>query len=545
MDKASIKVKIINESKDPSLKEIRAKKSKADVEILFCFRHKKTSAKNTSYKIFTLPSKQDFTIIKPQVSQDILEKVQRAIDEKSFLAEDQQVLTLRDCGINTKHTLVIGLGDLKGFDQKQEDICLETFRRMGAIAFQSLALIKARTARLSLHHFDLFPKKTNQVVQAFLLGFQLSSYKFEEHLSKKSTIPFEELSFVQYSSQSSKSTQAALQNAIVQTLHVSEGVMFARWLGDQPGNIINPVTLAQEVQKKFKKTAVKVTVWDKARIKKERMGLLYGVGQGSAIEPRLIVMEYKNKEIKGKVAPVCFVGKGITFDSGGISIKPSPSMEEMKYDMCGGADVIGTMLALEKLQAKVHVIGIVAAAENMPGGSATKPGDIHYARNGLSVEVFNTDAEGRLALGDALCLAVEKKPQFIVDAATLTGAIVVALGNHHTGYFVQGEDFAKDIEKALEATQENAWRMPLVEGHRKSMKGIHADLKNIGDNGNRGAGSAKGAAFLSYFVDDIPWVHFDIAGTAWNVGHLYPYCPKKGASGLMVRTFCQLAMNSF
>ena len=275
------------------------------------------------------------------------------------------------------------------------------------------------------------------------------------------------------------------------------------------------------------------------------MGLLYGVGQGSSVDPRLIIMEYKGRGLKKK-PPVCFVGKGITFDSGGISIKPSRSMEEMKYDMCGAADVIGTMVALEKLQAKVHAIAIVASAENMPGGSATKPGDIHYARNGLSVEVFNTDAEGRLVLGDALCLAVEKKPQFIVDAATLTGAIVVALGNDHTGYFVRGEPLVEAIKKALEATQENAWRMPLTEGHRKSMKGIHADLKNIGDGDHPGAGSAKGAAFLSYFVDeDIPWAHFDIAGTAYNVGHLYPYCPKRGASGLMVRTFCQLALNSF
>lgn len=541
MSKTDIKVKIIDETKSSFLEEIKTKKSKIDVEILFCFRHKKTSAKNAPYKSFTLSSQQDFAIIKPQASQDILERIQEAINEQSFLAGSQQVLTLRGCGKNTKHTLVIGLGDLKGFDQK--DTCLETFRRTGGIAFRSLALIKARNARLSLYHFDLFSKRTEQTVQAFLLGLRLTSYQFEDHLSKKSNIPFNELFLVL--SQSSKSTESALKKAIAQAFHVSEGVMFARWLGDQPGNIINPVTLAQEVQKKFRKTAVKVTVWDKTRIKKERMGLLYGVGQGSGVDPRLVIMEYKSKEIKRKVAPICFVGKGITFDSGGISIKPSQSMEEMKYDMCGAADVIGTMLALERLQAKVHVIGIVAAAENMPGGCATKPGDIHYARNGLSVEVFNTDAEGRLALGDALCLAVEKKPQFIVDAATLTGAIVVALGNYHTGYFVQGENLAQAIEKALETTQENAWRMPLVEGHRKLMKGIHADLKNIGDNDKRGAGSAQGAAFLSRFVGDIPWAHFDIAGTAWNVGHLYPYCPKRGASGLMVRTFCQLAINSF
>ena len=544
MNTADIKVKVI--SQKPSKNLLKGiKKTKTDVEMLFCFRGQKTSHKDKSYETFNLPSKKDFVIIKPKAPQDTLDRIQEAINEESFLAEDQKTLTLRHCGTDTTHTIVIGLGDLT--DQKQDDLCLETFRKCGAIAFQSLSRIKAKEAKLSLHHFDLFSDRTEKMLHAFLLGFKLASYKFEDHISKKSKVPFNSLLLaLPQLSKETKSKEMLLTNTIEQAFHICEGITFARWLADHPGNVINPVNLAKEVQKKFKGTSVKVTVWDKKRIEKERMGLLYGVGQGSSVEPRLIIMEYKGKGLKKGKAPVCFVGKGITFDSGGISIKPSRSMEEMKYDMCGAADVIGTMVTLEKLQAKVHAIGIVASAENMPGGSATKPGDIHYARNGLSVEVFNTDAEGRLVLGDALCLAVEKKPQFIVDAATLTGAVVIALGSDHTGYFVREEGLAKAIEKALEATQENAWRMPLTEGHRKSMKGIHADLKNIGDGDHPGAGSAKGAAFLSYFVsDDIPWAHFDIAGTAYNVGHLYPYCPKKGASGLMVRTFCQLALNSF
>ena len=509
----------------------------------YCFAidTKKTSHKDKPHETFKLPSKKDFVIIKPKAPEETLERIQEAINEESFLAEDQKTLVLRHCGTDTKHTIVIGLGDLK------DNLCLETFRKCGGVAFKSLFVIKAKEAKISLHHFDLFSDQTEKILHAFLLGLNLASYQFEDHISKKSEVPFNSLLLtLAEPSKDTKFKEVALTNSIEQASHICEGITFARWLADHPGNVINPVSLAKEVQKKFKSTSVKVTVWDKSRIQKERMGLLYGVGQGSSVDPRLIIMEYKGKGLSKNTAPVCFVGKGITFDSGGISIKPSRSMEEMKYDMCGAADVIGTMVALEKLQAKVHAIAIVASAENMPGGAATKPGDIHYARNGMSVEVFNTDAEGRLVLGDALCLAVEKKPQFIVDAATLTGAVVVALGDNHTGYFVRGEVLAESIEKALEATQENAWRMPLVEGHRKSMKGIHADLKNIGDGDHPGAGSAKGAAFLSYFVsDDIPWAHFDIAGTAYNVGHLYPYCPKKGASGLMVRTFCQLALNSF
>ncbi len=540
MNTADIKVKIVSEKSFKSFLK-GMKKTKTDVEILFCYRGKKIKGK--SYETFNLLPKKDFVIIKPNAPEETLERIQEAINEESFLAEDQKILTLRHCGTDTKHTIVIGLGDLKD----QDHPCLEIFRKCGGIAFQSLSVMKAKEAKLSLHHFDLFSHQTEKMLHAFLLGFKLASYRFEDHISKKSEVPFNSLLLtLTESSKETKSKEVALTNSIEQASHICEGITFARWLADHPGNVINPVSLAKEVQKKFKNTSVKVTVWDKNRIQKERMGLLYGVGQGSSVDPRLIIMEYKGKGLSKNTDPVCFVGKGITFDSGGISIKPSRSMEEMKYDMCGAADVIGTMVALEKLQAKVHAIGIIASAENMPGASATKPGDIHYARNGLSVEVFNTDAEGRLVLGDALCLAVEKKPQFIVDAATLTGSVVVALGDNHTGYFVRGETLAEAIERALEATQETAWRMPLVEGHRKSMKGIHADLKNIGDGDHPGAGSAKGAAFLSYFVSgDIPWAHFDIAGTAYNVGHLYPYCPKKGASGLMVRTFCQLALNSF
>lgn len=543
-EKSNINVKVIEEK---SLKTSNKKPAKADVNVVLCLRGDKKSSHPNFKPSQSVQKKDDFVVIQPKASKDSLEKIQEAVSEGVFSAKDGQVLILRSCGVEVKHTLVIGLGKIEGFDSpqnKQPNQSFEAFRRCGAAAFKALDGMKAHQARLHLHHLDLFSGKAMESsLQAFLEGFFLASYQFEEHFSKdkKSNPTLHTLELI-----SGKFKKSVLEDVASRVIQVNEGIAFTRWLADQPGNIITPVTLAKEVQKKFKGSGVKVTVWDEARIQKENMGLLYGVGQGSAVESRLMIMEYKSKHLKKKVAPICFVGKGITFDSGGISIKPSKSMEEMKYDMCGAATVIGTMLALERLKANVHVIGIVASAENMPGSKATKPGDIHYARNGLSVEVFNTDAEGRLALGDALCLATEKKPKFIVDAATLTGAVVIALGHYHTGYFVQGEDLAKDIEGALQATQENAWRLPLGEEHRKAMKGIHADLKNIGDGDHPGAGSTKGAAFLSYFVgESIPWTHFDIAGTAYNVGHLYPYCPKKGASGLMVRTFCQLAIDSF
>jgi leucyl aminopeptidase len=250
------------------------------------------------------------------------------------------------------------------------------------------------------------------------------------------------------------------------------------------------------------------------------------------------VMEY-NGAAKTK-APVAFVGKGLTFDSGGISIKPSAKMEDMKYDMGGGAAVIGTMLAIAQLKLKVNVVAYVPATENMPGSRATKPGDVHTARNGKTFEVNNTDAEGRLILSDALCYASEQKPQVIIDAATLTGAMVVALGNIHTGYFTRYAALKTKVEKAGAASGELVWNMPLTDAHVKDMKGTFADLSNI--SSAAGAGSATAAGFLEQFVDsDIPWAHFDIAGTAWACGNRLNYCTAKGATGVMVRTFVELA----
>ncbi len=301
---------------------------------------------------------------------------------------------------------------------------------------------------------------------------------------------------------------------------------------------MTPDILAKKTVEAAKEVKVKATVWDKARIKKERMGGLLGVSMGSDQEPRFIVLEY-NGAAKGK-KPVIFVGKGLTFDCGGISIKPSANMEEMKYDMCGGANVIATVLAVAKLKLKVNVMGIVPATENMPGPSATKPGDIHTARNGKTFEVNNTDAEGRLILSDALVYACEQKPEIVIDAATLTGAMVIALGNTHTGYFTRNEKLKKTIEEAAKASGEWVWNMPLTDFHVQDMKGTYADLSNI--SAGKGAGSATAAAFLEQFVEEgIPWAHFDIAGTGWSVGNRLKYCPKKGASGAMIRTFVEIA----
>lgn len=424
-----------------------------------------------------------------------------------------------------KNLIFVGLGSIESKD-------VEAYRSAGGSLESCLTSNSINHACLNLDTLTQIP--TVEMVQALAEGLYLGAYRFDELKTKNDNGKKTELTVEIHSAHQTKDFQGAMEQAKIMT----ECVNFSRRLGDMPGNLMNPSILAKEAQHAGKEAGLKVTVWDKARIEKEKMGGLLGVSTGSAQEPRFIIMEYSGAKSTEK--PVVFVGKGLTFDTGGISIKPSAAMEEMKYDMCGGANVIGTMLAIAKLKLKINAIGLVPATENMPGCAATKPGDVHTARNGKTFEVNNTDAEGRLILADALCYASEMKPQVIIDAATLTGAIVVALGNTHTGFFTRNADLKKKVDQAAENSGEWVWQMPLCDFHSKDMKGTFADLSNM--SCSKGAGSATAAAFLENFVEkDIPWAHFDIAGTAWAVGNRLTYCSKKGASGAMVRTFVELA----
>jgi leucyl aminopeptidase len=487
------------------------KDNPVDVNVVFCFKKSTKGGK---------------TLVEADASPHVQTLISDSEKEGIFDASKEQTLFYRLNGDESKHTLTLGFGSANS-------VTPEVFRRVGALCYKELIRHKAKTARFKVKGLGtVWSKKADVAIQAFIEGLYLGSYKFDDYIAEKIVQTMETFEITYERATQKKSLEKAVHEAVA----IAESINFARSLGDNPGNKINPVLLAEELQKSFKGTGVKVTVWDLARLKKEKMGLLIGVGQGSAVEPRFITLEYKGASKK----PVCFVGKGITFDTGGISLKPGLQMEEMKYDMCGAANVAGTMMALAKTNSKVNAIAFISAAENMPGPHATKPGDVHTARSGTTVEVFNTDAEGRLVLADALTVACEHNPQVIIDAATLTGAMSIALGSFHTGYFTNDESLNKRVLKSLEHTEERAWRMPLDEEHRKLMKGIHADLKNIG--GRKDAGSAQGAAFLSYFIKPgIPWAHFDIAGTAWNIGAVHTYCPAHGASGVMIRTFIDIA----
>jgi len=424
-----------------------------------------------------------------------------------------------------ENILIVGLGSEDSFDYEQ-------VRRVAAGMIKELKKYEKKTAEALPE--SLLSKNTpllNEICQALAEGAILASYKCDEFKIKKEDREVKEI-FLSLNSKAEKTCKKALKQGTV----LAEAVNFARSLGNYPGNLMTPSILAESIKQKTKNTKIKTTVWDKKKIQQEKMGGLLGVSLGSSQEPRFIIMEYKGSSKK----PIALVGKGLTFDSGGISLKPSLNMDEMKFDMCGSIAVAGAMLAIEKLGLKVNVIGLIPSSENMPGASANKPGDILKARNGKTMEVLNTDAEGRLILADALSYASEKKPQAIFDAATLTGAMVVALGNIFTGFFTKDKSLAERVKKAGKKTGERLWHMPLVEEHTADIKSVYADVANI--SSNRGAGSATAAAFLEHFVDkSIPWAHFDIAGTAYNTANRLDYCSAKQASGVMVRTFVEIA----
>jgi leucyl aminopeptidase len=326
---------------------------------------------------------------------------------------------------------------------------------------------------------------------------------------------------------------AAMERGIVRGAALGEAVNVARRLAVTPANDMTPTRMAEEAAKVAQASSLELDVLDEARARKEGMGSFLSVAAGSAQPPKFIVLRYtgdpKSKEL------LALVGKGITFDTGGISIKPAEKMEEMKYDMSGGAGVIAVMSALGKLKPKLNVVGIVPATENMPGGKATKPGDVVKAMNGKTIEVINTDAEGRLILADALSYANKLGATRIVDAATLTGACVIALGHASSAVVANDDAFGAEFLAAAKPTGERYWPMPYYEDYTLAMKSDIADLKNTG---GRPAGALTAAAFLREFVDATPWIHLDIAGTAY-LENESPW-QAKGPTGTPVRAFLAL-----
>jgi leucyl aminopeptidase len=322
------------------------------------------------------------------------------------------------------------------------------------------------------------------------------------------------------------------EQAVREGRAVAEGMKLARDLGNLPGNLCTPTYLAEQATEIGKQYGLKTTVLEKDDMEKLGMGALLSVARGSRQPPKLIVLEY----LGGKEGepPVALVGKGLTFDAGGISIKPAANMDEMKYDMCGGASVLGAVKAAAELRLPINIVGIIPSSENLPDGDANKPGDIVTSMSGQTVEVLNTDAEGRLILSDALTYTERYKPAVVIDIATLTGACVIALGAHASGLLANNEQLAREILGAGKYTHDRAWQLPLWEDYQKQLDSNFADMANIG---GREAGTITAACFLARYTKNFKWAHLDIAGTAWKTGK------EKGATGRPVPLLVQYLIN--
>ena len=332
---------------------------------------------------------------------------------------------------------------------------------------------------------------------------------------------------------------AAAQAGIDRGRIIAESQNFARELGNEPSNLLTPTLLAERAEAMAREAGLDIDILDEKRITDLKMGALLAVARGSVEPPRMIVLTYNPaKPVPG--APVLgLVGKAITFDTGGISIKPANDMEKMKFDMAGGAAMLGVMRALARLRPAVKVIAVIPSSENMPGGRAQKPGDVQIAMSGKSIEVINTDAEGRLVLADGIAYTKQLGATHLIDAATLTGAIVVALASVNTGVFGSDTAFTERVLASAKAAGEKMWPMPLDDEYRDLIKSTIADIQNVGSG--KGGGAITAAWFLREFTGDTPWVHLDIAGTAW-LDDAKAWAGK-GGTGVAVRTLVDLAMN--
>lgn len=439
------------------------------------------------------------------------------------------------------HLLVVGTGaDREGVNALGP---AERLRRIGANVAAKLAAEKIKTAVV---HLDTFLMPANKLAidaetagYAFAEGMGLASYKFKKYFSsgekddaKKSDDVMEVTLLTNDAGRVN-----AFNRGIARADALVTGAYIARDLSNEPSNLLTPAMFADRAKKFANEFGLKFSVLDEKQIAKEGMGLLAGVGQGSVNPPRLIVLEYAPRKKAKKT--IAFVGKGITFDSGGISIKPSARMEDMKHDMSGAAAVVGGIVAAALVKSSARIICVVAAAENMPSGNAICPGNVLVSRAGKTVEINNTDAEGRLVLADALDYVQDMKPDYVINLATLTGAIGVALGKGGAGLMSNDEDFAEMVKEAARVSGERVVELPLFDEYFDELKSEYADMRNSGDGPSNGA--QRGGIFLQQYIrKGQPWVHLDIASMAYSCGHV-PYNPRKAGTGYGVRILVELA----
>ncbi len=446
------------------------------------------------------------------------------LDSGDFSGKLNQTLALYPNGkIPAQRVLVVGLG-------KQKDFDLEAARQAAGTAARQLQDLGVKHASTILHGTGAGGLDLEPAAQAATEASVLSCYRFAHYKSNATSKKgLDRLTVVEFD----KGKIARARRGVQAGLHIAAATCLARDLINHPGNTVTPSYLARTARQLARQHGLSCKVIDETGMKRLGMGALLGVSQGSRQPARFIVLEH-NKKAGGK--PLVLVGKGVTFDTGGISLKPVAGMGDMKGDMSGAAAVLGAMQAIGALKVPRYVVGLVPAVENMPDGNAYRPGDVLTSMAGKTIEIISTDAEGRLILADALTYAQRYKPSGVIDLATLTGACVVGLGHEVSGMMGNDEEMAEQVHRAGELTRERVWPLPLWDEHRDLIKSDVADMKN---SGGRSGGALTAAALLSEFAQDYPWAHLDIAGTA-RASKSSPYVPK-GAVGVGVRLLTQLA----
>jgi leucyl aminopeptidase len=427
-------------------------------------------------------------------------------------------------GLATQRVMVLGLGT----HGKLKD---SKFRK--AVQSAGKALQQAQISQVSFYLLETpvarrSPAALSKIVVQAVMD---ADYQFDHH-KEPSEKPRRSLTHLHLNVAGGAEEEAAVKQASAEALATARAVAWAKDLANEPGNICTPTWLAQQAEAMAQRTGIKSTILGPDAMEALDMRLLLGVAQGSRQEPRLIILEYWGGN--DEQAPIVFVGKGLTFDAGGISLKPADKMDEMKYDMCGGAAALAAIQAAAELKLPLNIITVVPASENLPDGQATKPGDIHKSMKGLTVEVINTDAEGRLILADALTYVERFEPDVVIDMATLTGACVIALGHQTAAVLGNHEGLVHDLISAGKESMDRAWELPLFEEYQEQLKSPFADLSNVG---GRPAGTITAACFLSRFTENYHWAHLDIAGVAWKSGE------NKSATGRPVPLLVEYLLN--
>jgi len=449
--------------------------------------------------------------------------IRAALAQGDLSARKGTTLLLRRLsGLAAERVLLVGLGEHGEFGE-------QAFRDAVRAAAKALKDTGARDATLCIADLKVGRRRLPWNVRQAVLGVRDAFYRVDQ-LKTQKKLPAPPLGALVLAVLGAPVTQAA-QAALKEAVATADGTELARTLGNLPSNHCTPSHLAEEAKKLAAQFKLGLEVLERREMEKLGMGALLSVTRGSREAPKLIVLHYHGAAKKSR--PVVFVGKGITFDSGGISLKPAGEMDEMKYDMSGAGSVLGALHALAAMRAPLNAIGVIPACENMPGGAASKPGDIVKTLDGQTVEVLNTDAEGRLILCDALAYARRFDPEVVLDIATLTGACVIALGHVATGLFANDQKLADEIRAAADDAWDRVWQMPLWEDYQEQLRSNFADMANIG---GRPAGSVTAACFLSRFTKKLRWAHLDIAGTAWKSGR------DKGSTGRPVPLLVRFAL---